>query len=92
MATSHTLEFALSHRVIFIDMSTLITALTAIFWIHNNHVTKLVIAIGIKPAPSSVLMTLFSPALAFTFVPGVSTVPLAEEDIFLIFKSSLFNV
>ncbi len=54
MATSHTLKLALRLAIDFICMTTLITALTGILRIYKNHVAKLVIAIGIKPSPSSV--------------------------------------
>ncbi len=53
MATCHTLESTLRLAVIFIHMSTLVTALTGILRIYKNHVTKLVIAIRIKPSPSN---------------------------------------
>ncbi len=54
MATNHTLESTLRLAIVFIHMSILVTALTGIFRIYRDNPAKLVIAIGIKPTPSSV--------------------------------------
>ncbi len=63
MATCHTLKFTLCLTIAFLGMSTLVTALTGILRINENHVAKLVITIRIEPSPSSVLYDAVQPRL-----------------------------
>ena len=55
MPTGHTLKSTLCLSVLLAGMSTLVTPLTGILWVYKDYVTKLVIAVGIEPAPSSIL-------------------------------------
>ena len=55
MPTGHTLKLTLSLPIVLTRISTSITLLRSILWVYKDYVTKFVVAVGIEPAPSSIL-------------------------------------